>query len=335
MDTRCLGEHLQQVRPDESFRRRQGKWFWSRTGVARAGGVVPALSSGRADSASPAVGGDFRGSHSRVIAKYRAKWREDNPGRVIDDFTLPERKWNLTDWKVLNARWRALHEQLNAQQKQSTDPHNGSLQKITIATPREIKSRGERPARTNLSKLTPETIRARTKSGDMPLHRAAKIGRIYEMPSHLLKIELFMAKNHVGRTPVHFAATYGHLDQIPSEFLTKETITVFDDYGETPLHAAAYHRHADQIPVRFLTLEFLSIHAKNYNAWTPLHIMSWTGKLKVIPNNSTILEKLNSMNRLGQTPHGILKEKIKREASLGITRSEDTIDNWESFDARD
>src|ERR1022692_640799 len=69
----------------------------------------------------------------------------------------------------------------------------------------------QKPVRTNLSKLTEETIRARTKKGDTPLHRAARIGRIYEIPTHLLKTELFMAKNNSYETPIHVAARYGHL----------------------------------------------------------------------------------------------------------------------------
>jgi ankyrin repeat protein/uncharacterized tellurite resistance protein B-like protein len=222
-------------------------------------------------------------------------WRNGHAGVVIDEFTLVKMNWKFADWKALNVRWRALHEQLNAEQKQSANLRNASLREITKATPREIKKLRpgyEESVRTNLSKLTEETIRAETKTGDTPLHRAAKIGRIYEIPSHLLKTELFMVKNHVGRTPVHFAATYGHLDQVPPEFLTKETVTVFDNYGETPLHTAAYHLHANQIPAKFLTLEFLSIQAKHHAAWTVLHLMSSTYQTKLIPKTPPPLKSI-------------------------------------------
>lgn len=46
-------------------------------------------------------------------------WRTGHPGVVIGDSTLVERRWNFNDWKALNARWRTLHERLNAQQEQS------------------------------------------------------------------------------------------------------------------------------------------------------------------------------------------------------------------------
>lgn len=40
------------------------------------------------------------------------EWRVHRGGIVIDDNMLAEKKWNLTNWKVLNARWRTLHQQL-------------------------------------------------------------------------------------------------------------------------------------------------------------------------------------------------------------------------------
>jgi len=92
------------------------------------------------------------------------------------------------------------------------------------------KPKERKPVRTNLLKLTEETIRVKTQTGDTPLHRAAKNGRIYEIPRHLLQLELFLAKNNSGTTPLHFAATYGHLDQVPPEFLTKETLTASTEY---------------------------------------------------------------------------------------------------------
>jgi hypothetical protein len=54
----------------------------------------------------------------------------------------------------------------------------------------------QRMAGTALSQLTDVTIRNRTKSGDTPLHRSAKTGRIDEIPKHFLQLELFMAANN-------------------------------------------------------------------------------------------------------------------------------------------
>ena len=145
-----------------------------------------------------------------------------------------------------------------------------------------------------LGKLTEETIRARTKRGDTPLHRAAKNGTIHEIPRHLLQTELFMvAKNgsFSTETPLHTAARYGHLDQVPVEFLTKETLTVSAEYEEkesrtgptpprteTPLHVAVRCGHGDQIPQEFLTPEFLSIEATGYRN-TLLHYLTYASRL--------------------------------------------------------
>jgi ankyrin repeat protein len=83
----------------------------------------------------------------------------------------------------------------------------------------------KKAARSNLTKLTAETIRTKIKSGDTPLHRAAKNGQFDLVPSHLLTIELFLEQNSAGETPLHVAAEHGHLDQVPLQFLTRETLT--------------------------------------------------------------------------------------------------------------
>ncbi len=95
---------------------------------------------------------------NRPSLKWTLKnWRSSHAGDLIDDFTLSKKHWNFTDWKALNARWRALHEQLNMQQKQSANSQMG----ITKATPRKIKQsrlRYRKPVSTNLSQLTEATI---------------------------------------------------------------------------------------------------------------------------------------------------------------------------------
>src|SRR6185437_484949 len=68
---------------------------------------------------------------------------------------------------------------------------------------------------TRFAKLTEQSIRCTTKSGNTPLHRAAKLGKLHEIPRHLLRIELFLARNldqqnTPHRTPLHLAAMYGH-----------------------------------------------------------------------------------------------------------------------------
>jgi hypothetical protein len=166
--------------------------------------------------------------------------------------------------------------------------------------------------RTSFSKLTEETIRAKTKTGNTPLHRAAKTGRICEIPRHLLQTELFLIQNldwqgKPHRTPLHVAAMYGHLDQVPLEFLTKETLTALDKYGKTPLHEAAGSGHANKIPAELLTPENLSIPEKLYGN-TILHYLAWRNQLSTMPGKCLTPEMLGLKNYDGETPQQILEK---------------------------
>ncbi len=263
---------------------------------------------------------------------YRRKWtlkdwREGHPGDVINDFTLAGKNWNFTDWKALNVRWRVLHGQFSGQQ--TTNSQTVSLREITIATPRVIKSLrhlGGKPAETKLSKLTVEAIRARTKTGDTPLHRAAKVGRIYEVPKHLLRTELFLVKNCDSqntphRTPLHVAAMYGHLDQVPLEFLTEETLSVLDKYDRTPLHEAAASGHADRIPIDVLKPKLLSIPEKLYGN-TVLHYLAYRNQLSLLPSACITLQMLSLENFNGETPQRILENLSDYHAWLKTLRKE-------------
>jgi ankyrin repeat protein len=168
-------------------------------------------------------------------------------------------------------------------------------------------------ARSSFAVLTEETIRAKTQTGDTPLHRAAKAGRISEIPSHLLTAELFMLRNNSGATPTHFAAKSGNLDKVPKEFLTKETLTASLIYDNaTPLHLAIEYGHADQIPKEFLTPEFLSIQSGNHG-YTVLHNLAHAKKLDLVPNIYADSPMWNLRNAFGQTPRDVSNSVIERE----------------------
>ena len=56
-------------------------------------------------------------------------WRTSHPGVIIDETTLAGKKWNLNDWKALNARWLARFEQLEAREDAPGKPQKlGSVQ---------------------------------------------------------------------------------------------------------------------------------------------------------------------------------------------------------------
>ncbi|MDB6024507.1 MAG: ankyrin repeat domain protein [Verrucomicrobiales bacterium] len=200
--------------------------------------------------------------------------------------------------------------------------------------PIQKRRKAPRQARTKLAELTAQTIRSQIKTGDTPVHRAAKDGKIYEIPRHLLQVELFFVKNNSEETPIHMAAKNGHLDQIPREFLTKETLTVSTEYphnlsktgttppfSETPLHVAARCGHIDQIPKEFLTPEFLSIEATGYRL-TVLHCLAYSNRLDVVPAIYATSEIWNLRNSKGETPRQIVANKIDREAFVANVRNE-------------
>lgn len=199
-----------------------------------------------------------------------------------------------------------------------------------------------KPVRTNLAKLTGETIRATTKAGDTPLHRAAKNGQFSEIPSRLLEIELFMAKNNAGETPLHVAAKHGHLDQVPREFLTKETLTIsisphhapqgvyttgsgYVARTETVLHIAVRCGYADQIPKKFLTPEFLSIEATGYRL-TLLHYLAQDNRLDLVPDILLNSEMRSLKDYLGRTPRDLIEDAEQRQAYVAHARSEPATD---------
>ena len=194
----------------------------------------------------------------------------------------------------------------------------------------------KRMARIPLAKLTEETIRATTKSGDTPLHRAAKNARFHEIPRRLLTTELFMARNNTfsRETPLHVAAKHGHLDGFPREFLTGETLTASTEYEnkgsltgptpprtETPLHVAARCGHADQSPKEFLTPEFLSIEASGYRT-TVLHDLAYSNRLDLVPDIYASSGMWNLRDSQGRTPREALEDRIQREAYVAAARNQ-------------
>jgi ankyrin repeat protein len=237
-------------------------------------------------------------------------------------------------WKVKNCFGLTPREYLDAARSSA----NYAAEKLKIQT----QSSEQRPVpkgkmeRIPLAKLTEETIRARTKTGDTPLHRAAKTGRISEIPRQLLQTELFMARNNSfsRETPLHLAAKYGHLDEVPREFLTRETLTASTEYEkkesctgstpprtETPLHVAARCGHADQIPKEFLTPDFLSIEASGYRT-TVLHDLAYSKSLDLVPDIYANSEMWNLRDSTGRTPREVLEGTIQRDTYVGAVRDE-------------
>jgi hypothetical protein len=208
------------------------------------------------------------------------------------------------------------------------------------SSPEFVAEESEKPkrGRTNLSKLTEETIRAKTSAGNTPVHLAAKNGKIDLIPSHLLSAELFMDRNNDGNTPLHIAAMKGTLNQVPHQFLTEETLTIpqapyyapdgfhitgsgYKAQSPTVLHVAAYNGYLDQIPKEFFTPDFLLIEATGYRQ-TVLEYIVKNKRLDLLPENYAESQLWNIKASNGQTPREILEILIEREAQLEVVRAE-------------
>jgi hypothetical protein len=232
------------------------------------------------------------------------------------------------------------------------NPGTSTSEVVSQPAAPESAAPAKKAARSNLTKLTAETIRTKIKSGDTPLHRAAKNGQCDLVPSHLLSIELFFEQNKAGETPLHVAARHGHLDQVPLQFLTRETLTCRRAGGtyltgsgkeaqtETVLHVAARYRHTDQIPKEFLMPEYLMLVASGYET-TLLEDIAQSEQLDLIPDINTNTEIWGLKNSHGQTLNDILAAKKEREAYVAEVRSEPITEKqktkllWFGYPVRD
>ena len=245
----------------------------------------------------------------------------------------PKTEWE--EWIALNERLAERRIKSGIQLSDESNAARTSPETIPPASspPPVQEYREPRPLFATLSE---STICKVTKSGETPLHRAAKMGKINEIPKHLLTLELFIARdNSFGRkTPVHLAAEFGQLNKIPREFLTRETMTASTEYEnkesrtgptpprtETPLHIAVRCGHADQIPVEFLTPEFLSIEASGYRE-TVLHFLARENRLDLVPAIYASSPMWNLRNSHGQTPREVVEANKSREAYVARVRSE-------------
>ena len=250
------------------------------------------------------------------------------PGELPQTNGEAQSKTEWDEWIALNERLaeRRIKSGITLSDESTTAQKSPEIIPPTSNPPPVQEYREPRPIFATLSEVT---IRKATKTGETPLHRAARVGRINEIPNHLLTLDLFMVRNNSGATPIHFAAKHGHLDQVPREFLTKETMTITLGKGfyltgsgyraktETPLHLA----NVEQIPMEFLTPEFLSIEAGGYRN-TVLHGFAYAGRLDLVPAIYASSPMWNLRNSSGQTPRDVVEANMEREAYVARVRNE-------------
>lgn len=246
---------------------------------------------------------------------------------------MPDEAQRKKEWD----EWMALNERLNERRIQSGIPPSGettraiqnskSSETILSEAEKSWKTLLQFPeqsnARSRFARLTAETIKIQAKStGNTPLHHAARLGKISEIPEHLLTIELFMVRNNHRQkhTPIHAAAQYGQLNKVPRKFLNKMTMTASVKYDgafvrfktETPLHVAVRYGHPDQIPKKFLKPKFLSI-ATTCNAETVLHELAYVRRLNLVPKIYATSPMWDLKNNYGQTPREIIDTGLDAE----------------------
>ena len=184
--------------------------------------------------------------------------------------------------------------------------------------PEEFKQ--PKKSRSRLARLTTETIRQRTKRGALPVHGAAKKGKLDEIPRELLTVDLFMVQNSEGETALHIAARNGTLNQLPPECFTEETLSVMEMYGRTPLHLAAKFDSLNQLPSDVLTPKLLGITTQNEHRSSVVHVAARNNNLAQIPNELLTPELMNQRNAYGETPLQALENNRATESQLAYLR---------------
>jgi hypothetical protein len=83
------------------------------------------------------------------------------------------------------------------------------------------------------------------------LSAARRDGTLASLGADFPTPERLTVRNASGNTPLHHAAIVGHLDQIPAALLTADTLSVRSNAGITVFHLAAAHGSFHQIPPPF------------------------------------------------------------------------------------
>jgi putative phage-type endonuclease len=194
-----------------------------------------------------------------------------------------------------------------------------------VTLPREEPSQanggvGRRTPKSRLGKLTGESIRQTTKSGDLPLHRGARNGTFHEIPRELLTLDLFLVQNRDGETALHVAAHSKNLSQIPAEFFTMETLSVAEKFGRTPLHIAAAYGCLGQLPREVLTPEFLGLRRTNGSDNSVVHEAARNNLLGQLPDQLLTRELMEQRNAYGETPLELLERSRATPKQLAFLK---------------
>lgn len=157
-------------------------------------------------------------------------------------------------------------------------------------------------------------------SGDTPLHYSAdcfrncvfdREGRLVEIVKQLIEAGADVnRKNEGGETPLHIAVWKGRIDMIDILLSNKADINAREKYEKTPLHYLAltgyinpiYPEELETSIAKLLCKNGAIIDAKDSGGETPLHIVSWNGKTRIVEfliNNGA---DVNARDCLGKTP---------------------------------
>jgi len=127
------------------------------------------------------------------------------------------------------------------------------------------------------------------RSGD--IYAAAETGTLSRVPPDLLT-EQALTKIENGYAPIHVAAMLGYLNQIPEERLTPAVMIAPSIDSLNALHYAARNHNLHQVPKSLLTPKILG--DRTLADWTPAHEIAAAGDIGLVPKSSLTEEILTS-----------------------------------------
>jgi len=148
------------------------------------------------------------------------------------------------------------------------------------------------------SVLTAKNLCIKNLDKKTPVHIAAEVGCINQLPPIILKdVKLLLSKCGGRLTPMHYLAEHG-LDALPE--ICEDILIAPDASGNTPLHILANNNRIKGIPKQFLTKKNLCL--ANSGGATPLHYMAAYGELDSISEDVLTSDAILLPDATGRTP---------------------------------
>ena len=161
---------------------------------------------------------------------------------------------------------------------------------------------------------TPQTLLALPQIGEqdnLPLHCAARDGKLDEV-KHLIKAgETVNRRNEEGYTALHYAVQYGNLELVRYLVKSRADVNYSDNKDLTPLHYAVQQGNLDL--VRYLVKSRADVNYSDNKDLTPLHYAVQQGNLELVRYLVKSRADVNYSDNKDLTPlhYAVQQEKLE------------------------